>query len=67
MDWMYRLSVITITRRHPHIRQGSPLLRIERKPLESLAALALFTFAFLGSGLFFDMRMGMPMPLEGAV
>lgn len=39
MDWMYRLSVITITRRHPpHIRQGSPPLRIERKPLESLAA-----------------------------
>lgn len=58
MDWMYRLSVITITRRHPHIRQGSPLLRIERKSLESLAALALFTFAFLGSGLFFDMRHG---------
>lgn len=42
----------------PHIRQGSPLLRIERKPLESLAALALFTFAFLGSELFFDMRHG---------
>lgn len=58
IDWMYRLPVITITRRHPHIRQGSPLLRIERKSLESLAALALFTFAFLGSGLFFDMRHG---------
>lgn len=68
IDWMYRFPVITITRRHPpHIRQGSPLLRIERKSLESLAALALFTFAFLGSELFFDMRMGMPMPLEGAV
>lgn len=68
MDWMYRLSVITITRRHPpHIRQGSSLLRIERKSLESLAALALLTFAFLGGELFFDMRMGMPMPLEGAV
>lgn len=51
----------------PHIRQGSPLLRIEGKSLESLAALALFTFVFLGSELFFDMRMGMPMPLEGAV
>lgn len=56
IDWMYRLPVITITRRHPHIRQGSPLLRIERKSLESLAALALFMFAFLGSELFFDMR-----------
>lgn len=67
IDWMYRLPVITITRRHPHIRQGSPLLRIEGKSLESLAALALFTFVFLGSELFFDMRMGMPMPLEGAV
>ena len=64
---MYRFPVITITRRHPpHIRQGSPLLRIEGKSLESLAALALFTFVFLGSELFFDMRMGMPMPLEGA-
>ena len=51
----------------PHIRQGSPLLRIERKSLESLAALALFTFALLGSELFFGIRMGMPMPLEGAV
>lgn len=59
IDQMYRLPVITITRRHlPHIRQGSPLLRIERKSLESLAALALFTFAFLGSKLFFDMRHG---------
>ena len=43
------------------------MLRIEGKSLESLAALALFTFVFLGSELFFDMRMGMPMPLEGAV
>lgn len=42
----------------PHIRQGSPLLRIERKSLESLAALALFTFAFLGGEPFFDMRHG---------
>ena len=67
IDWMHRFPVITITRRHPHIRQGSPLLRIEGKSLESLAALALFTFVFLGSELFFDMRMGMPMPLEGAV
>lgn len=67
-----RLDVPTPCHHHhatapPHIRQGSPLLRIERKSLESLAALALFTFAFLGSELFFDMRMGMPMPLEGAV
>lgn len=42
----------------PHIRQGSPLLRIERKSLKSLAALALFTFAFLGGEPFFDMRHG---------
>ena len=40
------------------------MLSIERKSLESLAALALFTFAFLGSEFFFDRRMGTLLPAE---
>ena len=43
------------------------MLHIERKSLESLAALALFTFAFLGSEFFFDRRMGTLLPAEGVV
>ena len=43
------------------------MLSIERKSLESLAALALFTFAFLGSEFFFDRRMGTLLPAEGVV
>ena len=43
------------------------MLSIERKSLESLAALALFTFAFLGSEFFFDRRMGTRLPAEGVV
>lgn len=43
------------------------MLSIERKSLKSLAALALFTFAFLGSEFFFDRRMGTLLPAEGVV
>ena len=43
------------------------MLSIERKSLKSLAALALFTFAFLGSEFFFDRRMGALLPAEGVV
>ena len=40
------------------------MLSIERKSLESLAALALFTFALLGSEFFFARRMGTLLPAE---
>jgi len=40
---------------------------VDRKSFQSLSALALFTFAFLGSEFFFDSRIGLLISAEGVV
>lgn len=43
------------------------MFSVDRKPFQSLSALALFTFAFLGSEFFFDSRIGLLISAEGVV
>ena len=43
------------------------MFSVDRQSLQSLSALALFTFAFLGSEFFFDSRIGLLISAEGVV
>ncbi len=43
------------------------MFSVDRKSFQSLSALALFTFAFLGSEFFFDSRIGLLISAEGVV
>ena len=43
------------------------MFSVDRQSLQSLSALALFTFAFLGSEFFFDSRIGLFISAEGVV
>ena len=43
------------------------MLSVDKQSLQSLSALALFTFAFLGSEFFFDSRIGLLISAEGVV
>lgn len=43
------------------------MLSVDRQSFQSLSALALFTFAFLGSEFFFDSRIGLFISAEGVV
>ena len=43
------------------------MFSVDRQSLQSLSALALFTFAFLGSEFFFDSRIGLLVSAEGVV
>lgn len=43
------------------------MFSVDRKSFQSLSALALFTFAFLGSEFFFDSRIGLLINAEGVV
>lgn len=43
------------------------MFSVDRKSFQSLSALALFTFAFLGSEFFFDSRIGLLISVEGVV
>lgn len=43
------------------------MFSVDRQSFQSLSALALFTFAFLGSEFFFDSRIGLLISAEGVV